>query len=744
MSTTTLSAVLWAFANSIWQSAVIAALAWAVLGAARRASAALRCIVWSGVLVAVALLPALDIAMPASVVRVAAAPSALDVPAQHTASTTTWAAASRSVVAAPRRTDASHPTLPDHSTVIWTTRSASDIPSTASAIRSSSPNPLPVLAASTAAGIAAIGRYSPVFAWLWAAISALLLLRLGVGLHRLRAIKRGMAPIASDRLERRLSAVRRSVCVGSTDAVDSPCVIGYRRPVVALPTSLATSLDGDDLDRVLAHELGHVRRFDDWSNLAAQVLRAVWFANPVVHFAAHRLDVDREIACDDLVADDREGRLEYAKCLTEIARRSSLRADLVPAVGIFPDRKQIIIRIEQLLERKHAGSGRLGAIPVIAALALGLILALLVRHQVPAMALALPAPAAAPTAAPTAAPAATVAPAAPTVSATTAPAAAAIPVPAKPVVNAKTPALPAATDARNAAALQTMAARLRALAERDALRSTTHVHMHLERALAMRAQHLSVSARAMALAQRFATQSSSTAMAELQRAVAEAGAHASMAAIGSDRSDSLNSFLDALQAAGYKNVSVDDLIRLGNAGVTTAYLRALHASAIAPMSIDKLISAANAGVSPDYIAQMGKAGFGHSSIDTLIAMANAGVTPEFVQAVERAGYTGASPDAIVAMANAGVSTSFIAGMAKAGYSRMSVDTLVALANAGVSPSYVAGLAAEGYAGISTDDLIRLMNAGVTPSLIRSLREHGFMASGNPSVDTLIKLANAGF
>jgi hypothetical protein len=67
-----------------------------------------------------------------------------------------------------------------------------------------------------------------------------------------------------------------------------------------------------------------------------------------------------------------------------------------------------------------------------------------------------------------------------------------------------------------------------------------------------------------------------------------------------------------------------------------------------------------------------------------------------------------------------------------------------LANAGVDPSYIKALDDAGYTGLSVDDLIRLADAGVSPTMIKALRDHGYFASGKPSVEDLIKLANAGF
>src|SRR4029077_19329461 len=135
-----------------------------------------------------------------------------------------------------------------------------------------------------------------------------------------------------------------------------------------------------------AHELGHIRRWDDWANLVQQLLRSIWFFNPIVHVACRALDVDREIACDDLVAAGHSDRLEYAKCLTEIARRTTFAEHLVPAAGFFPDRRQIVVRIEQLLDRDHLGTARVGVVPLASAAVLIVAVLALAKYQVPAFA----------------------------------------------------------------------------------------------------------------------------------------------------------------------------------------------------------------------------------------------------------------------------------------------------------------------------------------------------------------------
>ena len=71
--------LLLALANSIWQSALLATAAWLVLRCIRHSTAALRYALWSAVLVATAILPFIDMDLPARTVLVSA-----PAPAQRT------------------------------------------------------------------------------------------------------------------------------------------------------------------------------------------------------------------------------------------------------------------------------------------------------------------------------------------------------------------------------------------------------------------------------------------------------------------------------------------------------------------------------------------------------------------------------------------------------------------------------------------------------------------------------------
>ena len=83
-------------------------------------------------------------------------------------------------------------------------------------------------------------------------------------------------------IARRLSEYggTRSVRLCHSSGVSVPAVIGFARPAIILPTSLVPQLSEEEMDVVLLHELAHLRRWDDWSNLAQRMVKAVFFFIP--------------------------------------------------------------------------------------------------------------------------------------------------------------------------------------------------------------------------------------------------------------------------------------------------------------------------------------------------------------------------------------------------------------------------------------------------------------------------------
>ena len=68
-------------------------------------------------------------------------------------------------------------------------------------------------------------------------------------------------------------------------------------------------------------------------------------------------------------------------------------------------------------------------------------------------------------------------------------------------------------------------------------------------------------------------------------------------------SEKNESYLDAMQALGFKNLTVDELVGLKVQGVTPAYVRAMHELGFQP-GVEELIAMRVQGISPEYVRDM--------------------------------------------------------------------------------------------------------------------------------------------
>lgn len=98
-----------------------------------------------------------------------------------------------------------------------------------------------------------------------------------------------------------------------SENVSSPFVLGILKPRIYLPYSM----DGKNLDHVVAHEQAHIRRKDHlWKPLGFLLLTVHWF-NPLMWLAYVMLCRDIELACDEKVIAKlaNEQRADYTEAL---------------------------------------------------------------------------------------------------------------------------------------------------------------------------------------------------------------------------------------------------------------------------------------------------------------------------------------------------------------------------------------------------------------------------------------------
>ena len=111
-------------------------------------------------------------------------------------------------------------------------------------------------------------------------------------LQRIRGMGRPVVEVGVvevfERMKRRLG-VRRVVGLLESMVVKTPMVVGWMRPVILLPVSLASGLSAGQLEAILAHELAHVRRWDCLVRMIQAAAETVLFYHPAVWWLSGRV-----------------------------------------------------------------------------------------------------------------------------------------------------------------------------------------------------------------------------------------------------------------------------------------------------------------------------------------------------------------------------------------------------------------------------------------------------------------------
>ncbi|MDB6039341.1 MAG: hypothetical protein JWM99_3182 [Verrucomicrobiales bacterium] len=123
-----------------------------------------------------------------------------------------------------------------------------------------------------------------ILAFLWASGVGLLLLRLVLGSIWLRLRLAREASVPNSRAESILSPIisegRVFPTITETTLIESPSVFGCFRPQILLPKGLAEQFTDSQLRDVFIHEIGHIRRWDLWTNMLMSIAGALHWFNP--------------------------------------------------------------------------------------------------------------------------------------------------------------------------------------------------------------------------------------------------------------------------------------------------------------------------------------------------------------------------------------------------------------------------------------------------------------------------------
>jgi bla regulator protein blaR1 len=95
--------------------------------------------------------------------------------------------------------------------------------------------------------------------------------------------------------------MRETIAISASPRVTSPLALGIIAKAIIVPHDFTTRFDATEQRLALAHEMTHHQRGDLPVNLAALVMLALHWFNPVAHIAHRTFRLDQEAACDAIV-----------------------------------------------------------------------------------------------------------------------------------------------------------------------------------------------------------------------------------------------------------------------------------------------------------------------------------------------------------------------------------------------------------------------------------------------------------
>jgi len=181
-----------------------------------------------------------------------------------------------------------------------------------------------------------------------------------IGVVWLMRVRREAVPIdvadllpATEQYHDALSALLERVEVRLTTRIMEPCIYGFFRPVILLPTWCLEENTPPNLEYILLHEGMHFRARDHWFLWLRRLTETVLWLHPAVWYAGQQAMAQAENVCDEAVVSlaQREGTpsaaLMYSSCLMRVLERATRHAfeGIVP--GVVPTAERIRRLVQQ-------------------------------------------------------------------------------------------------------------------------------------------------------------------------------------------------------------------------------------------------------------------------------------------------------------------------------------------------------------------------------------------------------------
>jgi hypothetical protein len=540
---------------------------------------------------------------------------------------------------------------------------------------------------------------------IWFAGVLLLALRSLGGWWQLEMIRRNALRMVPQHVERAFQRISEQVHAGRkvalriSDYVISPLAMGVWRATVILPMSAVMGMPREELEAVMAHELGHIRRWDYLWNLMQTAVESVLFFHPAVWWLSRTVRERREVCCDEIAVECCAGAAVYARALLRLEEQRTVKLRMAMALGGCGG--SLLGRIRKVLGEDIGMESRMTS-GVSVATAGAVIMALLLG------------------------PKASTAVAAPVLSAVqpvVAQVIAAMPATMSqmPGVNPRVAVPPPAP----AAPLQSTEIAPPATPAPQAMSSPTPMATPSPAPVAAPSPTPTATPSAAPMAAPSPTPMAAPSPAPRGYRNAPSRPLAPMAFMyryeiqdpnGTSSTKGL-AYLDEMRAAGYPldlNNDLNSLVALKSMGVTPEYAKSMGTVGLGKPTVHDLIMLKSMGVTPEYVASLNKSGIAPKDFHEVVTEKSMGITPEYAAEMKQKGFGDLSVHELVTMKSMGITPEYAAEMTKGFGTSLSLHELITMKSMGVTPEYAAEMKQKGFGNLSVHDLIAIKAQGMTP------------------------------
>jgi hypothetical protein len=185
--------------------------------------------------------------------------------------------------------------------------------------------------------------------------------RLQASVARVTRAARGLERIDTSCLTCTVPADLATPAVQLTTGAGPATVDPAGDPVISIPADLLAELDDDELDAVVAHELGHVLVARDRQGCVPGWATVARWTSPGAALLGRLLDREVELACDQLAVRMTGGRQPLASALLKaIRRRRSTAPALAPVTNLVGRPRLLRDRVGRLVEAEGVPSRAAG------------------------------------------------------------------------------------------------------------------------------------------------------------------------------------------------------------------------------------------------------------------------------------------------------------------------------------------------------------------------------------------------